>query len=170
MSTNDEDFDSRIRRYKSVAMSQLVNLTGGKMEADLRAYYDRLEAAASNPNGDTKEGWQAFKKACLALLDRLKVWHTEFQKLQVGEGEVDAECVRTVDKILSEIREDIDEVVDIHNEAAQRRIAAMHEQERREIEKGRRELDAYITEHGKTMNKMNREFTAKVRELRSRRR
>lgn len=165
---NDEESESRLRRYRSVAMTQMANMTRGKMEKDLRAFYDRFEAAAADPNGSTKEGWQALQEACQALQDRLKAWHAEFQKFQLGEDRVDAECARAVNQILSDISEDFGKVIDIRNEAAERRVAAIREQERREIEGSRRDLAAFTTEHQKTINQMNRDFANKARAIRRR--
>ena len=168
MSTDDKDLESRLRTYKSAAMTQMMNMTRRKMEADLLAYYDRVETAASTQNAETKEGSQVITAACLALRDRLKAWQAEFQKY-VGGDSMYAECGNIANKVLSDIREEINEIVDIHNEAAQRRIAAIHEQERRDIEESHRDMAAFTLEHQKRLNKMNRDFAERARAIRRRR-
>jgi hypothetical protein len=173
MSTDEKNLESRLRM--SAALTQMVNMTRRKMEADLLAYYDRVEAATSTQNVETKEGSQVITAACLALRDRLKAWQAEFQQY-VGGDSMYAECGNIANKVLSDIREKINEIVDIHNEAAQRRIAAIHEQERRDIheqerrdiEEWRRDMAAITLEHQKRVNKMNRDFAERARAIRRR--
>jgi hypothetical protein len=161
----------------------MVNMTRRKMEADLLAYYDRVETATSTQNVETKEGSQVITAACLALRDRLKAWQAEFQQY-VGGDSMYAECGNIANKVLSDIREEINEIVDVHNEAAQRTIAAIHEQERRDIheqerrdiheqerrdiEEWRRDMAAITLEHQKRVNKMNRDFAERARAIRRR--
>jgi hypothetical protein len=155
MSTDEKNLESRLRM--SAALTQMVNMTRRKMEADLLAYYDRVEAATSTQNVETKEGSQVITAACLALRDRLKAWQAEFQQY-VGGDSMYAECGN------------------IANEAAQRRIAAIHEQERRDIheqerrdiEEWRRDMAAITLEHQKRVNKMNRDFAERARAIRRR--
>ncbi len=167
MSSNDEGEgddgrppdEAYMQKLKGAGMLSLVNMTHGHMEADMRAAYGRVEAAISDPKGDPKAAYMAAQK-------RLQAWFDEFEKLKSSAAEwklgPETPCMRRLHEILTDISESFHEITAILVEAGKRKLAALREQERKEVEEFYRDIAAANIEHQKKMNEMQRDFFWKL--------